>query len=101
MNEMFKAERKCVEGWLNKLIKQSKALSDIRECPLDEDMCACGLSWHREIQIYKGIEKIALYLQKVITFNPNWSADYPEKGESYFYYKGCKIYQLWTKKEVI
>ena len=99
MTDVFESKRKSVEKWLDQLIKKFQALSNITDCPI-KDISACGTLWEKEIHIQKGLDEIAFYLQATVIYNPNWSKRYPDTGEAYFYYKGCRIFTLWIKKEV-
>lgn len=46
----------------------------------------------------EGFNKLAHEIGAVITYNPNWTSDWPDTGEVYFIYKGIKVFTLWTKK---
>ena len=98
MADVFEAKRRCAERWLDQLIKRFQALENAGKCSI-EGIEACGLSFEKEIHVFEGLDKLALYLRATTVFNPNWSAKYPDTGESYFFYKGWKIFTLW-KKEV-
>lgn len=62
----------------------------------DEDVVACTGCRKHEIHIHRGIEKMALLLGVVLTYDPNWSED---RGEISCNYGNVRLFQLWDLKK--
>lgn len=89
----FEQEKKKVERWLIKVIKQKQELLYLAGCNEDLKLCGCDESVH----IYKGIEKLAFYLGLTLTYEPSW---YGDNGRITADYNGVFIYQIWKKGAV-
>lgn len=94
MDATFETKRRTIEDWLDQLIRRYKALKRSAVCPI-RDIETITV-WFGDIQIYKGIETIAFYLQETLIYNPNY---HEGRGRVYFWYKGHEIFSLWTKEE--
>lgn len=81
-----------IERWLNKYIETNKTMVKLSDGP--EGIQTCTGYDPEEVHIYKGIEKIAFYLQATITYDPNWDI---RKGRMSIRYNGIEIFQLWDK----
>lgn len=81
-----------IERWLNKYIEANRIMVKLSNGP--EGIQTCTGYNSKEIHIYKGIEKIAFYLQATITYDPNWL---PERGKMSIRYNEIEIFQLWDK----
>ena len=78
-----------IENWLNTLISLNNELQIRRK--FNENIRICG-GCDNEIHIYEGLEIMAFYLRKTITYDPNCAEGY---GKMYFYHNGYKIFELW------
>jgi len=93
MNELFKEKQIVMERWLDQNIKRWKALAASEYCPI-ENISMCGTRWDKTLHIYENLDKLAFYLQKTVVYDPNYMEC---RGIKYFYYKGCKVFELFNK----
>lgn len=84
---------KHIENWLDRTIKAQLFL---RCCESLNNEIEVIVPTSDELHIYKGLELIAFYLGKTITYDPNWNN---ERGEMSLMYKDWKIFQLWDRRQ--
>lgn len=95
MTKEFNETQKRIKDWLNRVVADRLELLHLG-CADDNhlDIEICGLSY--DVHIYKGLERIAFYLGRTVTYDPTWSED---KGRMYFMYEGLEVFQLWNKSK--
>ena len=94
MSAEFESKKKAVKNWLDRVVKNKTALVQLGKSEYNDfGIELCG--YDKSLHIYKGLETIAFYLGKTVSYNPNWDA---ERGYMSFEYKDFHIFQLWDKE---
>ena len=87
--------REKATKWIEDIISTKSKLRLLQELNVDDNSVKlCGVD--DSIHVFRGIERIAFYLGKTLTYNPNWDR---ESGRMSMYYAGHEIFQIWDKKE--